>query len=39
MFQTFLNGVQPPLVIIVTGLAIVGILALIKHHKDKKNKK
>lgn len=39
MLQTFLNGVQAPLVIIVGALAVIGILALVKHHKDKKNKK
>lgn len=39
MFKTIMNGVQPPLVVIVVGLAIVGVLALVKRHKNKKNKK
>lgn len=39
MLQTFLNGVQAPLVIIVGTLAVIGILSLRKLYKDRKNKK
>ena len=39
MFETIMDGVQPPLVAIVVGLAIVGVIALVKRHKNKKNKK
>lgn len=37
--QNFLNGVQAPLVVIVGVLAVIGILSLVKHHKDRKNKR
>lgn len=34
-----LNGIQPPLIVIVVGLAIIGVISLVKRHKNKKNKK